>query len=215
MDEQYILKIITLGDANVGKTLISNRICGMHDDLTYMPTIGVEFNSTTMTYKDIFFKLQLWDTAGQECFAPIVRNYYKYIVGIFLVIDLTSQDSINSVEFWLNEYEKHRIKSCPTSIIAIGNKIDAKNRIKSYNEISAFFKKKRIPYIETSAKENKNVKKAVELLLDDILNKYDLDDHPGIHKRSEQHKRFGGSNNIVVKNREYCNDNHNHCCIIH
>ena len=99
-EDKYIFKIITMGDANSGKTLLCSRMCKTVPERGYMPTIGVEFSSVELTYQDKCIKMQLWDTAGQECFAPIVRNYYKKIAGIFFVIDLTSERSIKNIDYW-------------------------------------------------------------------------------------------------------------------
>ena len=143
-NDKYIFKIITMGDANSGKTFLVNRICNKREDLHYMPTIGIEFNSVNMKHNDKNIKLQLWDTAGQECFAPIVRNYYKNIVGIFFVIDLTSNNSIKNIDFWFNEFYSYRAQDCETIIIALGNKTDRNDRVISYEKISQIFNLKNL-----------------------------------------------------------------------
>tara|TARA_X000000368_G_C23015450_1_gene705499 strand:- start:570 stop:1208 length:639 start_codon:yes stop_codon:yes gene_type:complete len=209
-NDKYIFKIITMGDANSGKTFLVNRICNTREDLTYMPTVGIEFNSINMEHNGKNIKLQLWDTAGQECFAPIVRNYYKNIVGIFFVIDLTSNNSIKNIDFWLNEFYSYRAEDCETIIIALGNKIDCNDRIISYDEISQIFKNKNIDYFEISAKKNENIKESVDFFLNKVMNTFDIDNHKGIYLRNL-------SNKMIVKNREscsyLCNDEQN-CCFI-
>ena len=209
-DEKYILKIITLGDANSGKTLLCNRICNSAPDRGYMPTIGVEFSSTDLVINDLNIKLQLWDTAGQECFAPIVRSYYKNIVGIFFMIDLTSQKSIKNIDFWLEEFNLNRILDCETIILALGNKIDCNDRVISHKEISDIFKKKNIDYMEISAKNKNNVENAKLFLIHKILNTFDIDNHPGIRKRDL-------SKSIIIKRRDSCSylyDESPNCCTI-
>ena len=206
-DDKYIFKIITIGDANVGKTLLCNRICKKREDLNYMPTIGIEFNSTEVKFNDKNIKLQLWDTAGQECFAPIVRNYYKNIVGIFFVIDLTSNHSIEHIDFWLNEYNTYRAQDCESIIIAFGNKTD-KDRVISYEEISKIFKNKNIDYFEISAKKNENIKESIDFFLNKVMNTFDIDNHNGIYLRNL-------SNTMRIKKRESCSyDEDPNCCFI-
>lgn len=41
-------------------------------DTTYQATIGIDFLSKTMYLEDRTVRLQLWDTAGQECVLPCV-----------------------------------------------------------------------------------------------------------------------------------------------
>ena len=209
-DEKYILKIITMGDANSGKTLLCNRICNSRIDRGYMPTIGIEFCSTDLVINDLNIKLQLWDTAGQECFAPIVRSYYKNIVGIFFMIDLTSQKSIKNIDFWLDEFETNRMHDCKTIILALGNKIDCDERLISYEDISEIFKNKNIDYMEISAKNKNNVEESKLFLINKILNTFDIDNHPGIRTRDL-------SKSLIIKKRDSCSylyDENPNCCLI-
>lgn len=209
-EDKYIFKIITMGDANSGKTLLCSRMCKTVPERGYMPTIGVEFSSVELTYQDKCIKMQLWDTAGQECFAPIVRNYYKKIAGIFFVIDLTSERSIKNIDYWLQEYEKNRYEDCETIILALGNKIDCEKRIISYKDISNIFKKKNIDYFEISAKKSENIKYVQYFMVDKILKNFDINNHPGIIQRKLP-------NDIRIKNRDSCSyliEDQKSCCNI-
>ena len=40
----YVMKIITIGDAGGGKTTLISSFCNQVKPLNYQPTIGVEFN---------------------------------------------------------------------------------------------------------------------------------------------------------------------------
>lgn len=44
------------------------------------PTIGVDFKTKTMNVRDKTIELQLWDTAGQEKFFNLTRNYYVSVL---------------------------------------------------------------------------------------------------------------------------------------
>jgi len=210
-NEIYIFKTITMGDANSGKTLLCQRLCKQREDLHYSATIGIEFNSINFKYNDKYIKLQLWDTAGQECFAPVVRSYYKNILGIFFVIDLTSQRSINNIDFWLEEFNNHRSQNCETIIIALGNKIDRKDRIISYEKIKSIFDKKNIDYFEISAKNNENVVESRDFFLNKVFKTIDINNHKGIHFRNLE------KNMITIKNRDSCAylcEDQQSCCVI-
>jgi len=41
-----------------------------------IPTIGVDFKMKDIKIRDKNVRVQLWDTAGQEKFFNITRNYY-------------------------------------------------------------------------------------------------------------------------------------------
>lgn len=51
----------------VGKTSIITRFMYDTFDTNYQATIGIDFLSKTMYLEDRTVRLQLWDTAGQEC----------------------------------------------------------------------------------------------------------------------------------------------------
>ena len=53
----------------------------------YEPSIGVDFFSKTVRYKDRLIKLQIWDSVGQEKFRSLIPNYIRgsSLVFIFLI----------------------------------------------------------------------------------------------------------------------------------
>ena len=60
------MKILLLGDANVGKTTILNKYDDPHLNKVTKPTIGSDFMKKEIKVDDTAVTLQLWDTAGQE-----------------------------------------------------------------------------------------------------------------------------------------------------
>ncbi len=63
--EEFLLKIIIIGDSGVGKTNILFRYCENSFRQDYTATIGVDFKVKTVTADNKRLKLQIWDTAGQ------------------------------------------------------------------------------------------------------------------------------------------------------
>ncbi|MBS1890015.1 MAG: hypothetical protein JST59_01875 [Actinobacteria bacterium] len=50
---------------------------------------GVEFASKIVKIDETYaIKLQIWDTAGQESFRSIVRNFYRNTSAVFLVYNI-------------------------------------------------------------------------------------------------------------------------------
>ena len=37
--------------------------------------------------------MQIWNTAGQECFITVVSSYFKGAHGIFITYDITNKES--------------------------------------------------------------------------------------------------------------------------
>ena len=93
MDDEEIplYKILLLGDSTVGKTCFLLRF--MEDSFIdlHMATIGLDYKLKTMILEEQkIVKVQIWDTAGQDKFRAITRNYYKGASGIILIFDVTN-----------------------------------------------------------------------------------------------------------------------------
>lgn len=62
----YVYKVVVIGDSAVGKTQILSRFAKNEFCFDSKSTIGVEFQTRTVTIKSKIIKAQIWDTAGQE-----------------------------------------------------------------------------------------------------------------------------------------------------
>ncbi|CAK90429.1 unnamed protein product (macronuclear) [Paramecium tetraurelia] len=147
----YLFKFIIVGDTSVGKScLLLNYTEGKFKE-EHDATIGVEFGSQGFKHKNKQFKIQIWDTAGQESFRSITRSYYKGSIGVLLVFDITNRQSFHNIVRWYNEILDCAHES--VDIVIVGNKIDLESeRQVSADEGKQFAEQYRIHYIETSAK---------------------------------------------------------------
>ena len=66
----YVFKVVVIGDSAVGKTQILSRFAKNEFCFDSKSTIGVEFQTRTVTINGKVIKAQIWDTAGQERFTP-------------------------------------------------------------------------------------------------------------------------------------------------
>ena len=76
MSYNYLFKVIVTGEQNSGKTSLVRRISDDNFRDYTDTTIGVEFVSVEREIGGQRIKYHFWDTAGQESFAPIIKNYY-------------------------------------------------------------------------------------------------------------------------------------------
>ena len=76
MSAKYIIKILTLGDASVGKSSIVLRYSENKFNEAWLSTIGVDSKRKIVKIKGETVKVSIWDTAGQEKFQNIVKQYY-------------------------------------------------------------------------------------------------------------------------------------------
>ena len=88
MSEKYIMKILTLGDVSVGKSSIVLRYSDNKFNETWLSTIGVDSKRKIVKIKGETVKVSIWDTAGQEKFQNIVKQYYNGANGVLLIFDI-------------------------------------------------------------------------------------------------------------------------------
>jgi small GTP-binding protein len=211
----YLLKYIIIGDSAVGKSNILTRYVYEKFNEEFQSTIGVEFASKNAIVNNKIYRIQIWDTAGQESFRSITRAYYKNSVCAFIVYDITSRTSFENVKSWLDDIQKQ----CPktTFLVLVGNKIDLENeRQIMYEEGDSFAKENNMLYIETSAKTGQNIEtlflKSVEIINEKIENGYYDLSNPGcgIKKGLDE----SNNNNIILnkENLEKGNNNGGKCC---
>ena len=152
----YLLKYIIIGNSSVGKSCILMKYIHDSFDEEFKTTIGVEFGSKNITIKNKIYKIQIWDTAGQETFRSITRSYYKNSVCAFVVYDITNRKSFEDVKSWVDDCKKITPKT--VIMVLVGNKIDLEEyRDVSYEEGQNFAEQNNMLFFETSAKNGKNI----------------------------------------------------------
>lgn len=150
-DWDFLFKYVVVGDPGVGKTCLLMAFMNRAFRSSHDVTIGVEFGSRTVQLGGHSVKLQVWDTAGQECFRSVARAYYRGAAVALLVYDVTNRSSFEHVELWMGEVETHAAH--PPLLVLVGNKLDrAADRCVTREEGEALARKFGALFQETSAK---------------------------------------------------------------
>jgi Ras-related protein Rab-1A len=139
----------------------------------HITTIGVDYKTKIVEDKknNEMIKLQIWDTAGQDKFRCITKNYFRGSNGILLIYDITNQNSFKNIRNWVSQIkESLGDEAC---IALVGNKVDLEKERKVANGIGQNLANEfKMNFFETSAKNNFNIEGAFEALVKEMTDKY-------------------------------------------
>ncbi|KAL9656421.1 hypothetical protein ABK040_005186 [Willaertia magna] len=170
MDNDFLFKVIIVGDSGVGKSNLISRYTQNKFNRDSKTTIGVEFGTKTIKHDNINICGQFWDTAGQERFRAVTTTYYRNVNGSVIVYDITNKESFENLEKWYNEVKTQGDSEC--FCIFVGNKCDLKDMRQVETDTGKEFAEKHgVPFMETSAADNTNVEEAFNFMLKEIYKK--------------------------------------------
>ena len=158
-------KFLVLGDQMVGKTSVLERYINRTFKSNYLLTIGMDKRFKRLEVNNVDVDIHITDTAGQERFRSLTKMFYKGADGILIGFSLTDSKSLNSINYWINEINENCSKDYPISLVLFGNKCDDKDNYQvSQEEIDKIVNEFKLPYFETSAKDNINITNIFEYL---------------------------------------------------
>ena len=166
------IKVITLGNSEVGKSSFIIKYIDNSFTLYYTATLGIDFKQKKIKLKDgRDVRLRIFDTAGQERFKAVSVSFIKKADGVILIYDISDIESFEAVENWIKSIREIGKDKLP--IILVGNKCDLSDdkRMISLKEGQDKADEFNIPFYETSCKEGINIKEVFEKLVDDIMEK--------------------------------------------
>ena len=163
------VKIVLLGNINVGKTSIASRYCKNSFNEHHINTIGGAYQQQKVVLNNgAMVKLHIWDTSGQERFRAMTNLYYRDAQVAILTYDITSESSFTGIEFWIEEL-KYKVENENMILCLVGNKCDVNDgeRKVPKNKGKKFAEDNNMLFYETSAKTGAGIKE----LFVDIANK--------------------------------------------
>ncbi len=176
--KKYLAKILFIGSYAVGKTSVRRNWCGQKFEESYLATIGVDFSILDIELsKDITWKLNLWDLAGQASYQSVTRSFLTHPSGIIVVFDVTREDTKKAIFNWLQRvYNENRHIVHPIPVIVLGNKTDltpgVNTDITNYSTFNLRDYEKidfvNLDYIPTSAKLGENLEEAFNILVNKL-----------------------------------------------
>ncbi len=97
---------------------------------TNILNVGTDANvsMTHLSYSRL--KTHIWDTAGQDRFRAVTKNFYRGADAVIFVYDVTNADSFVHLDNWLREVEEVTGTSTNKPYhLMLGNKSDSHRRI--------------------------------------------------------------------------------------
>ena len=169
------IKIIIIGKTGSGKTSFVNRWVNNTFSEIYKSTIISEYSSKTIKYKNNIYKINLWDIAGQDHFASLIKAFCKDAKGCITMSDIMVPSSLTDAVNWKKNLDENQTLPDGSNIpnILIQNKIDLINEedINKYN-IKEFSENNNFDaWFNTSAKTGENISECMDKLLEIIINK--------------------------------------------
>ncbi len=209
----YLLKYVIIGDSGVGKSNILLKYIYNSFSEEFKTTVGVEFGARNIEINKAIYRIQIWDTAGQENFRSIARAYYKNSVCACIVYDITNRSSFEDIQIWIDDCTKQTAKS--VLLVLVGNKSDLNDiREVSYEEGKAFAKSHNMLFFESSAKTGDNINeiftKSVTQISKNIINNvYNLENEScgirvGLNRDSFVLEKENHDNNNKIKKKKCC-----------
>ena len=203
---KIILKILTLGDSAVGKSALLVRYTQNKFNSGYLSTVGIDYQSKKINYQNRDIEMQIWDSAGQEKYRAISKQYYKKANGILLLYDVTSRESFLGIKEWIRDI--NNMVTMKPSLILVGNKIDLERKVltEEGEELSKKYNMTKEELLKQFGgiemiKYNMQMEKAIDELFLDIEGEYSKDEDKFYNEEITVTKEIRFKNKELVINK--------------
>ena len=187
--ENITCKVVLVGESGVGKTSIINRYLNNTYNENQKSTFAPKFKNKVINYpeynKSISF--DIWDTAGQEAYRSITKNFYVNAAIGVMVYDIRNRESFENIKkYWSQQLKDSGVQNIVLAIA--GNKCDIFNEEEvSENEAREYAESIGAVFQLTSCKEN--------IGIDELF--------------KESGKRFLEANKLIAKEKKQKKENEN------
>ena len=170
-NEQDSIKLILIGDSGTGKTNLITVAAGYEFDSNSLSTTSCSYIQKTYMKHNVDYKINIWDTIGQEKFRSLTKIFVKESKIVILVYDITNKETFESLPFWKKLVDE--ILDYTPIFAIVGNKMDLydKEQVKG-DEADKYAESIGAKVLLTSAKrDSESFSNFVGGLLEDYLSK--------------------------------------------
>ncbi|MFX1394312.1 MAG: GTP-binding protein [Promethearchaeota archaeon] len=192
MEDALNIKVIVLGDGNVGKTSLVSNFLGKEIPEKYLPTIGNNIFRKDYKLNNQRIRINIWDIGGQKSFNVFNPAVYNNVDAAFLVFDLSrpKETLLNIIKEYKEILERYSKDSLS---IIVGNKLDLVSFDEYLKQIIKNILSLGEQLLLISAKTGENVNESFELLIYTFLK------NAGIDKIAKEFINLIGKNEKKLK----------------
>ncbi len=117
---EITLKLIVVGNGQVGKTSMITRFVTGQFVSDYKKTLAVDFLEKSIDLINDQIIFHLWDTAGQEEYDSLTRSYYSGAGAAVIAFSMTDRASFIAVPSWVR---KVKSECSEVPIVLVQNKV--------------------------------------------------------------------------------------------
>ena len=119
--DEFVYKLVLLGEASVGKSSLVVRFVQDQFHNHIESTIGAAFFTKSIPVDGDDVTFEIWDTAGQERYHSLAPMYYRGAKAAIVVYDVTDPASYDRAHKWVDELKSSG--GSGTVITLVGNKV--------------------------------------------------------------------------------------------
>ena len=187
-DSDITIKLLLIGNAYVGKTLIVQKFLDNTFSKTTMTTIGVDLQYKVLDINGKKVKYLIWDTAGEDRMKTMTYAYYRGCHVVLIVYDVTSKKSFENVTTWVECVDKFA-KSNVLRIL-VGNKTDLEDkRVISKEEGKKLAEENGLKFYEISTKTMNGLVEMFEDVAKEYVQIYEQKAIKNFQLRKEKEKK--------------------------
>ena len=207
------IKVIILGDSNVGKTTLIQRLINK-EFVNPSATLGIEYHTYIISLNEFKIRMQIWDTAGQEKFNSLVKSYYQNTeVGIF-IYSIDKEDSFDNIKTWYNNFKENSTQN--SFNILVGNKkdLEEEKRQVSFEKGENFAKENEFKFFkEITCKIDNEVNDIISIFDEIGKNFYELYKNNRTISNSIDNGYIASKSIVELGERQRKNKERKKCCI--
>ena len=175
-DSFNIIKLILVGDTGTGKTNLIQVSAGLEFNQVALTTTSCSYIQKVIKKDKKEYKVNLWDTIGQEKYRSLTKIFVKDSDIIILVYDITNRDTFESLKYWKNIVEEILGKDLILGVVANKNDLYLDEKVRE-EEGKAYADSIGAKFKLTSAKNCPNeFSEFIEEMLDEYLKRGKMND---------------------------------------